>query len=88
MAGEHPLHENWWSLLAVALYRSGRQGDAMDAIRRARSVLAEELGADPGPRLRAVEHAVLVQDPDLDVGEQAPRERTRDGAWTTRRGSG
>jgi len=70
MAGEHPLHENWWSLLAVALYRSGRQGDAMDAVRRARSVLTEELGADPGPRLRAVEHAVLVQDPDLDIGER------------------
>ena len=67
MARAHPLHENWWSLLAVALYRSGRQGDALDAIRRARSVLAEELGADPGPRLRSVERAILVQDPDLDV---------------------
>ena len=70
MTGEQPLHESWWSLLAVALYRSGRQGDAMDAVRRARSVLAEELGADPGPRLRGVEHAVLVQDPDLDTGER------------------
>ena len=77
MAHEHPLHENWWSLLAVALYRSGRQGDAMDALRRARSVLAEELGADPGPRLRGVEQAVLVQDPALDVAER--RHENRDG---------
>lgn len=63
---EQPLHEGNWSLLALALYRDGRQGDALDAVRRARSVLAEELGVDPGSRLRALEQAILEQDPALD----------------------
>jgi len=64
---EQPLHETWWELLTLALYRSGRQGDALATVRRARTLLAEELGVDPGPRLRAVEQAVLVQAPELDL---------------------
>nr|WP_239522028.1 BTAD domain-containing putative transcriptional regulator [Geodermatophilus sabuli] len=67
LVAEQPLREEWWRLLVLALYRSGRQADALGAARRARSVLAEELGADPGPALRAVEAAVLAQDPDLDA---------------------
>jgi DNA-binding SARP family transcriptional activator/WD40 repeat protein len=63
---EQPLREEWWRLLVLALYRAGRQADALGAARRARAVLAEELGADPGPALRAVEAAVLAQDPVLD----------------------
>ncbi|WP_456954890.1 nSTAND1 domain-containing NTPase [Geodermatophilus sp. SYSU D00867] len=63
---EQPLREEWWRLLVLALYRAGRQADALGAARRARSVLAEELGADPGPALRAAEAAVLAQDPALD----------------------
>ncbi|MGY1608920.1 nSTAND1 domain-containing NTPase [Geodermatophilus sp. SYSU D00700] len=66
MVAEQPLHEEWWRLLVLALYRAGRQADALGAARRARAVLAEELGADPGPALRAVEAAVLAQDPALD----------------------
>ena len=50
LAAGEPLNEDWWSLLAVALYRSGRQADALSALRRARSHLADELGLDPGPR--------------------------------------
>jgi DNA-binding SARP family transcriptional activator/WD40 repeat protein len=69
---EEPLREDWWRLLVLALYRSGRQADALAAGRRARAVLAEELGADPGPALRDMEAAVLAQDPGLD----APRPRT------------
>jgi DNA-binding SARP family transcriptional activator/WD40 repeat protein len=65
LAGD-PLQEDWWRLLVLALYRSGRQGDALAAAQRARRVLAEELGTDPGPRLRAIEAAVLAQDPALE----------------------
>ncbi|MGY1608919.1 nSTAND1 domain-containing NTPase [Geodermatophilus sp. SYSU D00700] len=66
---EDPLREDWWRLLVLALYRSGRQGDALAALQRARRVLAEELGADPGPQLRALEAAVLAQDPALDASD-------------------
>ncbi|TFV91552.1 hypothetical protein E4P40_05860 [Blastococcus sp. CT_GayMR20] len=69
---DDPLQEEWWRLLALALYRCGRQGDALAAVARARNVLAEELGVDPGPRLRAVEAAVLAQDPALDVPRPRP----------------
>ena len=63
----HPLRERLWGQLIVALYRSGRQGDALGAYRRARAVLADELGVDPGPELRRLESAVLSQDPALDA---------------------
>ncbi len=63
----HPLREQLWGLLALALYRSARQGDALAALRRAREHLAEELGVDPGAELRALETAVLRQDPALDA---------------------
>lgn len=52
---EQPLHETWWALHALALYRCGRQADALEAIRGARSTLAEELGIEPGTRLRELE---------------------------------
>ncbi|AOT61638.1 AfsR/SARP family transcriptional regulator [Streptomyces rubrolavendulae] len=64
-AAEEPLGERGWELLALALYRAGRQGDALAALRRARRVLAEELGVDPGPSLRRLEAAVLAQDAAL-----------------------
>ena len=52
LVAEEPLREDWWRLLMLALYRAGRQGDALAAGRRARALLAEELGAEPGPALR------------------------------------
>jgi predicted ATPase/DNA-binding SARP family transcriptional activator len=64
---EHPLRERLWGQLILALYRSGRQGDALGTYRRARAVLADELGVDPGPELRKLEAAVLSQDPTLEV---------------------
>ncbi|GAB3311599.1 hypothetical protein GCM10027451_23720 [Geodermatophilus aquaeductus] len=67
LVAEEPLREDWWRLLVLALYRAGRQADALAAVRRARALLAEELGAPPGPALRAVEAAVLAQDPALDL---------------------
>ncbi|MEU5567862.1 ATP-binding protein [Micromonospora musae] len=60
-----PLREESWRLLALALWRAGRQGDALAALRRAREVLAEELGLDPGPALVQLELAILGQRVDL-----------------------
>ncbi|MFM9370896.1 BTAD domain-containing putative transcriptional regulator [Streptomyces sp. Da 82-17] len=64
--GEHPWREEGWRLLALALYRSGRQGDALAVLRRARALLQEQLGVDPGPRLRRLEEDVLRQAEHLD----------------------
>ncbi|WP_394619560.1 BTAD domain-containing putative transcriptional regulator [Lentzea sp. JNUCC 0626] len=62
---DHPWREKAWSLLALALYREGRQGDALDAVREARAVLVENLGVDPGPELRSVEADILAHSPRL-----------------------
>lgn len=70
-----PLREEAWRLLALALYLAGRQGEALAALRRARRVLAEELGIDPGPRLREAEAAILAQDPTLDPQLPLPVEQ-------------
>src|SRR4029077_17892392 len=56
---DEPLREERWRLLVLALYRAPRQADALAALRRARATLAEELGVDPGPALRALEAEVL-----------------------------
>ena len=62
----HPMRESFWALLMCALYRSGRQGDALATYQRARSTLAEELGIDPGPALQELERLILAQDPSLE----------------------
>lgn len=67
LVGLHPLQERLWGLLAVALYRQGRQGDSLAALRRVREHLADELGVDPGPELRQLEQQILQQDPELDL---------------------
>jgi DNA-binding SARP family transcriptional activator len=62
----HPWREDAWRLLALALYRSGRQAEALDVIRRAKSLLAAELGLDPGPSLAALETGILRHAAHLD----------------------
>ncbi|RCG25877.1 SARP family transcriptional regulator [Sphaerisporangium album] len=62
---EHPLRERAWELLVLAHYRAGRQAAALGCLRTVREVLADELGIDPGPRLRELETAVLRQDATL-----------------------
>jgi predicted ATPase/DNA-binding SARP family transcriptional activator len=59
---EHPLRERLWRLLILALYRAERQADALAAYRRARELLAAELGLEPGEELRRLEEAVLRQE--------------------------
>jgi DNA-binding SARP family transcriptional activator len=60
-----PLRELRWELLMVALYRSGRQTEALRAFQRARSLLVEELGIEPGPALRELDRAIAAQDDSL-----------------------
>ncbi len=61
-----PLRERRWAQLMLALYRAGRQGEALGAYQRARALLADELGVDPGPELRRLEAAIVAQDSALD----------------------
>ena len=76
---EHPLRERLHELYALALYRTGRQAEALRALDEARTQLVEELGVEPGRALRELEQAILQQDPSLDApaaATSAPRTST------------
>jgi YVTN family beta-propeller protein len=66
LIAEHPLRERLRRLQMLALYRCGRQAEALEAYREARETLVEEVGVEPGPELRELHEAVLRQDPALD----------------------
>jgi serine/threonine protein kinase/Tol biopolymer transport system component/DNA-binding SARP family transcriptional activator len=75
LTARYPLRERMWANLMLALYRSGRQAEALDAYQRARQVLLDELGADPSPQLQHLNQQMLGPDPDL-LGRSAPKPPT------------
>jgi predicted ATPase/DNA-binding SARP family transcriptional activator len=62
---DNPFRERLWGQLMLALYRSGRQADALETFQEARRVLADELGLEPGPELRRLQEAILAHDPAI-----------------------
>jgi predicted ATPase/DNA-binding SARP family transcriptional activator len=72
LAGRHPLEERLWGQLMLALYRAGRQAEALDAYQRVRHLLSGDLGLEPGEQLARLQQRILDQDPALLLGAQAP----------------
>jgi predicted ATPase/DNA-binding SARP family transcriptional activator len=82
LVAEYPVRERLRGQLMLALYRSGRQADALAAYRAARRTLVEKLAIEPGPELRRLERAILDQDPDLDLRAVEPTATVRNATST------
>ena len=65
LTATHPMRERFWALLMLALYRCGRQGEALAAYQQAAKILADELGVDPGPELGLLHKRILAAEPGL-----------------------
>ena len=88
LAHDEPIRERRWELLALALYRSGRQTEALRVLQQARRTLIQDMGIEPGPSLRRLEQDILQQAPSLEwrppstrasataIGERAAASRT------------
>ncbi len=77
LTAAHPLRERFWSHRMLALYRAGRQADALRAYRELRDILVAELAIEPGPELRELHARILRQDPALDGRRAARRSKGR-----------
>ena len=88
LVARHPLRERLWAALMMALYRSGRQAEAVRAYQRARDVLVGELGLEPGAELRRLEAAVLAGDSVLDLLDATAEHRGPSSRSRFRAGSG
>ncbi|OBF98017.1 hypothetical protein A5772_15160 [Mycolicibacter sinensis] len=83
LCAENPLHERWWSLWAVALFRCGRLPDSLAALQTLRAELADELGLDPSEAVRALQSAILRRDPSLGWPAPSPGSTARGPASIT-----
>jgi DNA-binding SARP family transcriptional activator len=83
---QYPLRERFWTQLMLALYRSGRQAEALEAYQAVRHALVDELGIEPSHELRDLHRKILAQDPVLDVARESELEaETSAGSFVGRR---
>jgi DNA-binding SARP family transcriptional activator/tetratricopeptide (TPR) repeat protein len=83
LIAQHPLREGFWEHYAIALYRSGRQAEALRALDDLRRQLIDGLGVDPSPRIRELESKILGHDPSLAAPAPSPATPQRDATFET-----